>query len=386
MDAVYCIHSVRESPRTPQGDRYAGPPEDPFTQKRMDEFFMMQVLKYQMTFTAPAFLGDAEQSGRWRTPPIKALLRQWWRMVYAEAHTPSAIGAMREKEGNLLGNAWLDSGATKSKVRIRLDHWNTGTLLQSHWPALEKARHPEVKQMVGADLYMGFGPVMLPRGEHQPKLKANAAIQAGDHAILSVAVPDSDASDMARALWLMDRYGTLGGRSRNGWGSFTLTPMPGEALPGETLPIQASPILQSWETCLNTDWPHAIGKDAKGPLIWETSPFSDWKTLMVSLAQLKIDLRTSFKFGQGNPEARHWLAYPVTHHKVNSWSGNARLPNMLRFKIRATPDGQVVGVIYLVPHLPPQGFSPDRKTVQQVWSEVLKFMDQPERHLRRIPV
>lgn len=45
-------------------------------------------LSYTVRFTTPAFLGNAEQAGQWRTPPFKALLRQWWRcamrMRYAE--------------------------------------------------------------------------------------------------------------------------------------------------------------------------------------------------------------------------------------------------------------------------------------------------------------
>lgn len=38
----------------------------------------MKRFEYQVKFLTPAFLGDAEQSGRWRTPPLKTLLRQWW--------------------------------------------------------------------------------------------------------------------------------------------------------------------------------------------------------------------------------------------------------------------------------------------------------------------
>jgi hypothetical protein len=38
-------------------------------------------LTYRVSFTTPAFLGDAEQNGQWRTPPFKALLRQWWRVA-----------------------------------------------------------------------------------------------------------------------------------------------------------------------------------------------------------------------------------------------------------------------------------------------------------------
>lgn len=38
----------------------------------------MQKAVWQMDFATPAFLGNAEQRAQWRTPPIKALLRQWW--------------------------------------------------------------------------------------------------------------------------------------------------------------------------------------------------------------------------------------------------------------------------------------------------------------------
>jgi CRISPR-associated protein Cmr1 len=31
---------------------------------------------YVLRFCTPAFLGNAEQSGQWRTPPFKAQLRQ----------------------------------------------------------------------------------------------------------------------------------------------------------------------------------------------------------------------------------------------------------------------------------------------------------------------
>jgi hypothetical protein len=46
----------------------------------------MQTRRLQIQFHTPAFLGDANQSGRWRTPPFKAQLRQWWRVAYAAQH------------------------------------------------------------------------------------------------------------------------------------------------------------------------------------------------------------------------------------------------------------------------------------------------------------
>ena len=32
---------------------------------------MMQRMKHRIRFLTPAFLGNAEQSGQWRTPPLK---------------------------------------------------------------------------------------------------------------------------------------------------------------------------------------------------------------------------------------------------------------------------------------------------------------------------
>jgi CRISPR-associated protein Cmr1 len=43
----------------------------------------MRTFEYTLRFNTPAFLGNAEQNGQWRTPPIKAQLRQWWRVAHA---------------------------------------------------------------------------------------------------------------------------------------------------------------------------------------------------------------------------------------------------------------------------------------------------------------
>ena len=202
----------------------------------------MQTYTLELKFLIPAFMGDAEQSGRWRTPPFKAQLRQWWRVVYAQdAQFKPSVEAMRREEGLLFGHAWLEddfftrdgkrikTSARRSEVRLRLDKWNEGGLRAAHWSALGTVTHPEVRQAVASDLYLGYGPVVLPRGAQRPTLKANAAIQAGESAVLSVAVPAEHADRIEQAMALMHRYGTVGGRSRNGWGSYSLLPLP----PGE---------------------------------------------------------------------------------------------------------------------------------------------------------
>jgi CRISPR-associated protein Cmr1 len=337
----------------------------------------MQTRSFVFSFSNPAFLGDAEQSGAWRTPPIKALLRQYWRVVYVSRRNFQAdvSAMMRQEEARLFGHA-DDEGANRSLVRLRLDSWRKGA--QTQWQSLPKVEHPEVKDRhtgklrpVGSDLYLGFGPLEYSNGS--TNLKKNAAIQAGESAIFRLAYPEQNGTLLEQALWLMDRYGTLGGRSRNGWGSFSLQPQDDQSLTG-TLP------LRNWQECLDRDWPHTIGKDQSGALIWKTSPQADWKGVMTALAKIRIGLRTQFIFPNEAPPhrnalPRHWLSYPITKHSTLAFPRDARLPNSMRFKVRRAEGNRFIGVIFHVPCLPPLGFKPDRDAIERVWQQTHRFLD-----------
>lgn len=362
--------------------------------------FPMKTYRYQLSFTTPAFLGNASQQAQWRTPPLKALLRQWWRVAVAQ-QVRYNTETLRQQENALFGTAADGEGdSQQSLIRIRLSHWNMGKL--TSWNGLEQGsiHHPEAEKsrnQVGPHAYLGYGP-LDGRGGTQFSKKDGTAIQAGDCTTFSLAfVPrremDVDtwrqhANNIQTALWLMDRYGTLGGRSRNGWGSLSLQPVD-DGTPALDAQLSGQLALP-WQDALQRDWPHALGTDAKGALVWQTAAFDDWKKLMQELARIKITLRTQFRFNSGKdapaPEARHWLSYPVTNHSVKSWGGNARLPNSLRFKVRPAPGNakQLVGVIFHVPCLPPPSFQPHVATIQNVWQTVHRSLDN-EQKLTRIP-
>jgi CRISPR-associated protein Cmr1 len=351
-------------------------------------------LSYTVRFLCPAFLGNAEQSGQWRTPPFKALLRQWWRVAYAADHRFSVdVDRMRDLEGQLFGAAADAEGSNRSRVRIRLDRWDFGSL--KGWQPTGIVRHPEVGasgQNIGSDLYLGYGPLKFERNVGTT-LKANAAIQAGESATLRIAltpqVGDEQSTRITRVLELINLYGTLGGRSRNGWGSFVLEPL--GASPALPLSLGAT-VLRPWRAGLGLDWPHAIGQDEKGALIWLTEEaFPDWKPAIRGLASIKIPLRTQFKFvgekpPHPRPNERHWLSYPVTNHRVRDWGDKLRLPNSLRFKLRrdSRDPGKVRGVIFHVPCRPPHDFNPNSPAIQGVWERVHRFLDDPAQKLRRI--
>jgi len=353
------------------------------------ESHLMKQLQYRVRFVTPAFLGNAEQDGQWRTPPFKALLRQWWRVAFAaDLGASTSVAHMRAAEGDLFGVAADGDGdSRKSRVRIRLSRWDKGTL--KSWAGQDGARvaHCEVKAPVSAQLYLGYGPLTFAQG--QTALKASAAIQADQDGIFSLAFPsDTRGKQLETALWLLHHFGTLGGRSRNGWGSFSLLPAD-TSTPALNGPLDER-LTTLWRDALALDWPHAIGRDDRGPLIWQTEALPDWKAVMVNLAKVKIGLRTHFVFPPMRPPhpqplERHWLSYPVTNHGTSAWDRQARLPNSLRFKVRAELDGTLRGVIFHVPCLPPRKiFNPDRKVIEGVWQRVHEFLDLPRQGLQRI--
>ena len=299
---------------------------------------------------------------------------------------------MRAAEARLFGAAADGDGdSSQSRVRLRLDRWTDGRLTQ--WQELATVRHPEVRgpdsreRPVGSDLYLGYGPLKLERGARSPSLKGSAAIQSGEDAEFRVAFPDdAESGRLQLALILMNLYGTLGGRSRNGWGSFTLTPL--EGTPSLVTTAEGLPT-RPWRDALALDWPHAIGREGVRTLAWQTEALADWKAVMRRLAEIKIGLRTQFVFRSGKntprPEERHWLSYPVTNHNVAGWSergkGDFRLPNSLRFKVRPDVSGKVRGVIFHVPCLPPAIFNPDRRAIESVWQRVHDYLNDPAQRL-----
>lgn len=339
---------------------------------------------YLLQLASPAFLGGADQRGSWRTPPLKALIREWWRIAVAP-ELGYEHRQMKQHETRLFGTAADEAGGEnhRSLIRLALAQWNEGQC--KTWSAGEsRVAHPEVKDRntgkprpVGSELYLGYGPLIFEQGT---KLKNGAALQAGEDNQLSLALPDTEQADLHRAITLAHWFGTVGGRSRNGWGSLLWTAAEGTpALPAlSRAALESTGSTRALRQCLDLDWPHAIGSDGQGVLVWRgRERFGDWHAAMKFLAQTKIDFRThlGFNTGKSSPsvEARHVLAYPVTNHSVRDWGNNARLANTLRFKLHLEPDGRLCALIYHTPCKPtlPHG----GLDLLDTWQRVHRFLD-----------
>ena len=293
----------------------------------------MERIKHTVSFLTPAFLGDAEQNAVWRSPPFKAELRRWWRMAMI-ARTGS-LGELRSIEGCLFGDA-AGADGRRSAVRLRLHGqraWKPGSLRT--WPGVRSSQ-----QGVAADLYLGYGPIQYSKESRKPELGKGCAIDAGEAVNLSLAWPTGTRGSEAllEALGLMHQFGTLGSRSRNGWGSYQLDPVPACDLAAHAA---------DWrDVIVNVSWPRHIGRDEKGLLIWRTAPCSDWKAVIGILGDVRKQLCRE------SGALRPLMSSPVTGRSQPKWTDGARVPNTLRFKVIANEQGQLVGQVTHMPCRP----------------------------------
>lgn len=351
----------------------------------------MKKLEYIVQFLTPAFLGNAEQTAQWRTPPFKTLLRQWWRVLNANLTTAE----MLKKENEAFGAALNDTGL-QSSVRVRLSNWSAGKM--KDWPNDSQIPHPEVKDKntgkvknIGAHMYLAYGPLEYRQGT---KLKKNAAIQENESAEFSIVVDDKKIpnldAQLADVMQLAHWFGTLGGRSRNGWGSAQFKSKSEKLMSFEEMPKSAlvEKITMPLNDCLNFDYPSALGKDDSGRLlVWQAkAECKSWEEAMKELAKIKIALRTHFSLvghSKSRPMLeRHVLSYPVTNHETSDYDKSARLPNQLRFKVHKTSDGKYLPVAFHFPVKTPKNvFNRGQEVYSKsqqlaVWQQAHKKMDE----------
>jgi len=317
---------------------------------------------YTVSFTTPAFLGNAHQQAQWRTPPFKAggavdavgvehqqaqwrtppfkaLIREWWRIVRAGellgkgADAKTLHRCIRTEEAVLFGNAWIKDRegnllATRSSVRLRLSSWAEGT----PWDRSEAGKGPRVsvpgastgaRNGFNAFIYAGFGPLSTEDKVFNPR----SAIMPTADAALEVSFPTEHETSFDRALRCIQLFGAVGSRSRNGWGSVQLAPPPAARL---------GPVLARWQDCLALDWPHRVGTDEHGALRWRLKrPVENWQSAITEIAILRKRINLAVSNPPGVASERHVLSDPVTKNSGPAGGPNARLASQLRFKVLA---------------------------------------------------
>jgi len=348
---------------------------------------------YSVSFETPAFLAGAnQQKAEWRTPPFKDLIREWWRIVKAP-EVDYNVNGLRESENRLFGHAATSQGEVsgQSQVRLRLEQWRAGTETDVPGPPLREQKINIGGFLSPAALYLGYGPIQ--KNESRPAIS-----NSNDSNKLTVSVSnESSKEEVWRAIQLAAWFGSVGSRSRNSWGSLSISCISGQEIKSasEMSSNTLGNFLRDWEDCLKLDWPHAIGKDTKGPLIWKTTPNSNWGQVIKDIAKLRYDVRQLFPLDLGSPnlQERHILAYPIKEPVVRVWGKTSRFPNQLRLKI-IREGARFHGIITHIPCALPKEMAHkvevsepavDLKAMQlRVWTKVHQYLDEQSSNLTRV--
>lgn len=312
----------------------------------------------------PMFLGNASQEAEWRAEPFKGLLRYWWRIAQPSRGTGDIKwDDLQKSESQVFGTAGDDNNSGgKSKVDVSIvssSKPSPPTQFEGNIPII----HPETTFKPDSLSYLaGMGLIEKDWKTKITKTKTTF-FSDGSKFDLGLEAPDLFRQQIETTLALLQVFGTIGGRSRNAWGSFSIL-KGGLVTEGVLEELNKNTI--DWKLGFNHDYPNCLGKDDKGPLLWRTkAPRNDWQGAMADLAETYIQLRAGVsdtgikKLDPDNGE-RHLLGIPLMHH--NQLAGGKKIhtdrhASPLRLFVRKI-EGKYLGFFLHVPHQfakPPTG-------------------------------
>jgi len=170
---------------------------------------MYSKLEFELEFITPAFIGGAfnEEEVELRPASLIGSLRYWFRNLLGTI--TDNVDAIYKLEEELFGSQ-QKAGAVKVKVsaiafKIKKDF-----------------NHLEEKELEALS-YIGFGNILKKKGNYiiRPYLDLGSKFQ------ITFLVPKKYEDLFVSFLYLYNFLGSLGGRSRRGWGNFILKPIGG---------------------------------------------------------------------------------------------------------------------------------------------------------------
>lgn len=253
---------------------------------KLNEGYTMPIFAkrdYTLELVTPAFLGGADQSAEWRTPALKALIRQWWRVVWCAENTKKTLSEMQLAEALRFGS--VEKGKNcKARIQIRFD---------------EEVKNPTgfvsgIRNDPNQSLqYLGFGPFVQPNNPSSKKalnigakVKFKVLIQGTNQQETEIFTKEVD-----NTLFLLQQFGTLGSRANNAWGSLYIS--------GDIQATSLTSYSLSLSQCLTNDWKKAITKDDKGLMIWHTTLLNNSDDAMKKLKTFRKEGHNSLAKQRG---------------------------------------------------------------------------------------
>ncbi|MCL5948215.1 MAG: hypothetical protein M1420_03520 [Actinobacteria bacterium] len=250
----------------------------------------MDTLDLVVSFDSPTFTHGADKATvEARPTEFKAELRRWYRILKAlKAAQGKDVNTIRTEEQNLFGGT--NNASMRSKVLIR----SKGC-----------PKDLSVKEVFGdrslVDVfYLAYGiadSAQEFRGAKCLFSWSNHGGNSGDERFwrLRLTVPSQHRDDVKESLWMLDRFGCIGGRSNSGWGSLSVKLDGANELPKPDF----NGLSQELDGCLQEGWPHWFGQDGKDLMIWRQSQSSNLYSMYKKFSELRRCLNDKGKIADG---------------------------------------------------------------------------------------
>lgn len=325
----------------------------------------------------PMFLGNANQNAEWRAEPFKSLMRYWWRVAFGSRK--SDWEDLLSSESALFGSAGSDDGkGGKSGIVVRIVSQSTPIGdLPKEFPDIN---HPEAMK-VGAMAYLA-GQGIIRNGKPQTTF-----FKESSPFTILIDSPLSESARINAVISLIQSFGAIGARSRNGWGSFRV--IDGGCERKTVIETLKTSTVDDWKTGFEKDYPNCLGKDSTGLLLWKTvQRKKQWNEVMKDLAEAYIELRAG-KI-KNDPDKLHpdkerpLLGTPITNHVRND-----RYSSPIRLMVRKTGTDYLGFILHLPQEFPNHGAPlarsmPSRAKQLDIWTDKIhKRLDNMTDKLRR---
>lgn len=346
---------------------------------------------FSVEVLTPMFLGGADGNGELRSPPFKNAIRYWWRLTQGDTPKDQLLA----KEQALFGGVNEDkkSNPEMKPCRSLVDVVVTGDVTVEQKGStinIGTKKNPEAKgNNVSLSAYLGLGPVAMKGNQY-----VKTPISPGQIFSLHITWPKEYSGEILDTISLFAHFGALGARSRNGWGSFSLSSSSGVQLKNfKALHKKyGQDIGNIFKNNSVKKFPSKLGlskfNGIDSSLLWEISSGNTLKDVMQEAASKYMDVRQSLPFGRpnGNVAQRHILGYPVMHHDVKSWEGknknDGRMPSQLRILVRKNGD-IYRSYFFHLPHPIPKEWDSTLGSELSVWQEIHRWLD---KNCTRVPI
>jgi CRISPR-associated protein Cmr1 len=310
----------------------------------------MNTLKATFQIVTPMFIGDANQAADdgIRPPSVKGALRFWWRALNwgrfrsQASCDEAALVSLHKQESHLFGAAASDSGGGQGCFLVTVRH------------APISPYEPDTKRLAGMAYLAGLG--LKDRSALPNDSRFSIILQFRPHT-------DQQAeNDLAEVLRLLGLFGSLGSRTRRGFGSITHLVQEND---GNRLPTQdefekdcnwlKSKIAANAEV---TSQPFSA--ITAGTLFYRSnSDYPDWNEAMENVGKVMNRYRTN---GTSVRKDRNGIIRDAapTNHRIVGQIGNYVAISTAAFPFFSSDHNQVHAIASTNMVFPPNNVPPER--------------------------